>query len=739
MSTVEQTKCTQAQPTQTELTPGTIFGGYRVVRKIGSGGMGTIYEVKQDLFPQSFALKILFIQGKTSKDQQDFNDRFLQEARITALLNHPGIVKTIALAHDKDTGTLYFVMEYVSMSQKRKTELLNSAFATDLNVWNKNPKSDLSSKREALSLEDLYQYGKHIKRRINPELIRRLMMEVVLALNHMHTHSGGGIIHRDIKPGNILIRENGSAALADFGIVKITDAGLRGNILGENDRSLSLRVEPGREPYHLILGTKHYMAPELRGGHPPSPQTDIYAVGATLYQLLTGELLPTDAPTPVQCGLHPVWNHIIEKCIAHSPEERYSSTQELYHALKDFPKTVRQYRLKQILYWGSGLAALFFTVSASISFLLPILISVIIPTIRPENDKLWIPRPAPELIFQFTEYPDHAVLESVHPDTCGTLQIPSHFNDKPVTLIEPDAFHTCTKLSGIYLPIGLHPPAVLSPLPIEWNCPEPECAKCKRYRSILAQLPSGTRPYTLSASPTNSQTEEEIPLEWTFKITPQFAWIKELNTEVEGISLTLPTQVREGIPVGGVCSNALKHANVRHLIVPSTIVNYEPEAFAQMSQLVFATIPKGNLKHATGLFNSCPKLQAVKLDLSGTELPEDCFKNCPKLRLIDLTNTSDDFRNSLEQFTTEETIPWHKMHASLRDIRNNKTLIITHNQDEQAVYILEQQRSLLPLIRSAEKNRTFTVHKATKEEIAKLYSIYIRLSPTKPLNEKSAE
>ena len=212
---------------------GTQLGPYRLVEPIGEGGMATVYRAYQPSMDRFVALKILPAHYATDPS---FMERFRQEARVIARLEHPNIIPV----HDfgEQDNITYLVMRYL----------------------------------QAGSLKDILRAGP-----LPLADTVRVTTQVAGALDYAHRQ---GIIHRDIKPANVLIDADGNAFLTDFGIAKM----LEGNI--------GLTATGG------AVGTPAYMAPEQSLGEPVDARSDIYALGVTLYEMLTGRA-PYDADTPV--------------------------------------------------------------------------------------------------------------------------------------------------------------------------------------------------------------------------------------------------------------------------------------------------------------------------------------------------------------------------------------------------------------------------------------------------------
>lgn len=260
---------------------GQILGGkYRVQEKIGAGGMGAVYRATQVSMQRVVALKVL-------KDELAQNPAFvrafLQEARAAGRLNHPNIVKV----HDFGgiEGTYYFSMEYV----------------------------------DGESLEDFLQR----EGKVYPERAMDIVLQVAKALQHAQEHK---ILHRDIKPQNILTDKQGKVKLTDLGLARVV-------------------TEEGSERRRAIVGTPHYMAPEVAQQKKTDIRSDIYSLGATLFHMLTGRVpyagssslsvitkhIHQPVPSPRQFDVtipEPVCR-LAERMMAKNPGLRPSSAREL--------------------------------------------------------------------------------------------------------------------------------------------------------------------------------------------------------------------------------------------------------------------------------------------------------------------------------------------------------------------------------------------------------------------------
>ncbi len=203
----------------------TIAGRYRVLGRIASGGMGEVYRAHDDVLGREVAIKVLHPQYA---NDHGFVDRFRREARAAAVLNHPNIVGIFDWGVTE--GTYFMVMELVSGHNLRTV----------------------------LSASD----------RLEPAQVVEVVAPVLAALDHAHGH---GIVHRDVKPENILIADDGTVKVADFGLARAFA-----------DATIS-------QAEGTVTGTVQYLAPEQVQGDPADPRTDLYATGIVMFELLTGQ------------------------------------------------------------------------------------------------------------------------------------------------------------------------------------------------------------------------------------------------------------------------------------------------------------------------------------------------------------------------------------------------------------------------------------------------------------------
>ena len=259
------------------LKPGDTLGGCRIEALVGRGGMAAVYLATQLSLDRPVALKVL---ARHLARVGSFLERFEREATALAQLSHPNIVAILDKGTEGDT--CFFVMEYVQGESLRQRLLRGGRLPF----------------RQALRVFD----------------------QVAAGLEYAHARN---VLHRDIKPENILLTATGEAKLADFGIARITgvDAPQRQRLTLAQTR----------------MGTAHYMAPEqMRDAAVADHRADIYALGVTLYEMLTGEL-PIGNYRPASSigeGVPPAVDAVIARALAASPDERFASVADFRAALR---------------------------------------------------------------------------------------------------------------------------------------------------------------------------------------------------------------------------------------------------------------------------------------------------------------------------------------------------------------------------------------------------------------------
>src|ERR1700678_2096601 len=220
------------------LTSGTKLGPYEIVSAIGAGGMGEVYRARDTRLERTVATKIL--PSHLSEDQES-KQRFDREARTISSLNHPNICTLHDVGHQD--GTDYLVMEYLE----------GETLADRL-------------KKGSLPIDQVLRYA----------------IDICEGLDQAHRC---GVIHRDLKPGNIMLTKVG-AKLMDFGLAKSAVAPAVAAL------NVTMSTPPGSHPLTAqgtVVGTFQYMAPEQVEGKPADPRSDIFALGAVLYEMATGK------------------------------------------------------------------------------------------------------------------------------------------------------------------------------------------------------------------------------------------------------------------------------------------------------------------------------------------------------------------------------------------------------------------------------------------------------------------
>jgi serine/threonine-protein kinase len=268
------------------------IGRYQIKHEIDHGGMSVVYLARDPRFDRDVAIKIL---PHTLQSQKNIRERFDREAKIIASLDHPAIVQVFD--YGEDDGQPFLVMRFMPGG----------------------------------SLSDLLEFG-----RLNLSDTARIAERIGSALDTAHKR---GIIHRDLKPGNILFDANGDAFLTDFGIVKMF----------ENEKDIKLTGS-------VVLGTPAYMSPEQALGKKLDHRADVYALGAVIYEMLTG-VPPYKGPTSVTVAMKHVLDPvphvkelrpelsepldaIVAKAMSKEPNERHNSAGELASAFSNVVRTL---------------------------------------------------------------------------------------------------------------------------------------------------------------------------------------------------------------------------------------------------------------------------------------------------------------------------------------------------------------------------------------------------------------
>lgn len=305
-----------------DFAPNSKISHYKIVSLLGKGGMGEVLLAEDLTLDRKVALKML---TEECCENSDRLERFMQEAKAASALNHPNIITIFEF--DSEDETHFIATEYI----------------------------------DGVELSEIIKMGP-----IEVEKAIDISNQVASALKAAHDV---GIVHRDIKPGNIMVRDDGIAKVLDFGLAKLSALGnppVKLPVLGENDETLiddesrhidsSPQTTPG-----LVMGTPRYMSPEQARGHETDHRTDLFSLGTVMYEMLTGVRpfegeTPSDViaailigkPKPIR-DLNPsvpaALAEVVSRALSKEKEERIESAEHLLAALKNIKQDLDLSRL----------------------------------------------------------------------------------------------------------------------------------------------------------------------------------------------------------------------------------------------------------------------------------------------------------------------------------------------------------------------------------------------------------
>jgi TolB-like protein/tRNA A-37 threonylcarbamoyl transferase component Bud32/Flp pilus assembly protein TadD len=275
---------------------------YSITEKLGEGGMGIVYRARDLTLHRDVALKFLAV---GVLDDLQAREKVLQEARTISALNHPNICTVYEVGEVE--GRPYLAMEYIE-GHPLSREIISGGMATDV----------------------LVRYG----------------LQLAEALAHAHER---GIVHRDLKSGNVIVTLSGRLKVLDFGLSSRAEQKVSED---------TTQFDQSWDEQHSLIGTLAYLAPELLKGQEASARSDIWALGVMLYEMASGRrpfrgstsfelsaAILRETPSPISPALPPVLQSVIDKCLNKDPSQRYNSGGEVRAALETASTASRSERI----------------------------------------------------------------------------------------------------------------------------------------------------------------------------------------------------------------------------------------------------------------------------------------------------------------------------------------------------------------------------------------------------------
>ncbi len=270
------------------------LGRYEIIGELGQGAMGLVYKAKDPLIDRPLAIKTISLNLAMEEDKAEYEARFYQEAKAAGSLSHPNIVTIYDVGKSGDVA--YIAMEFLQGRELR-------------DVLNEYP---------LLPIDQVLD----------------IVVQVAQGLAYAHEH---GIVHRDVKPANIMVVRDGHVKITDFGIARMASA--------------SVRTQTG-----MVLGSPKYMSPEQVLGKTIDQRTDIFSLGVMLYEMLTGQqpfvgdtinaimyqtinTVPR-SPNALNPAVPAMLNFIVAKALAKNPDDRYRDAEEFANDLRACRDTV---------------------------------------------------------------------------------------------------------------------------------------------------------------------------------------------------------------------------------------------------------------------------------------------------------------------------------------------------------------------------------------------------------------
>ena len=272
-----------------ELVPGQQIGTYRIIRLLGQGGMGAVYEVEHTQLGVHYALKTFTLEDG---HVDVLKNKFLTEGKVLARLHDQHLVHVFDLNFDEATGTPYFVM--------------------DLVLYDDGSPRTLSDVRTD---------------ELDEDCVLHWFTELASVIDYIHEQ---GIVHRDIKLGNVLLSSDGHVVLSDFGISRLFSERLRSDV-----KAVNTMVSEAVTSARLMMGTQGYMAPEIARGEDATPAADSYSLGVMFVYLLTGIWYePGSKVFKLLETLEYRWIDVLPRLLSENPAERPTKLSELVEQLR---------------------------------------------------------------------------------------------------------------------------------------------------------------------------------------------------------------------------------------------------------------------------------------------------------------------------------------------------------------------------------------------------------------------
>ena len=275
-----------------EFQPGQQIGAYRIIRLLGQGGMGAVYEVEHTQLGVHYALKAFTLEDG---HVDVLKNKFLTEGKVLARLHDQHLVHVFDLNFDEATGTPYFVMDLVMYDDGSPRTL-----------------SDVSTEE------------------LDEDYVLQWFTELASVIDYIHEQ---GIVHRDIKLGNVLLSSDGHVILSDFGISRLFSERLRSDV-----KAVNTMVSEAVTSARLMMGTQGYMAPEVARGEEATPAADSYSLGVMFVYLLTGIWYePGSKVFKLLETLEYRWIDVLPRLLSENPAERPTNLSELVEQLRNAP------------------------------------------------------------------------------------------------------------------------------------------------------------------------------------------------------------------------------------------------------------------------------------------------------------------------------------------------------------------------------------------------------------------